>query len=294
MMDLTPADDRRHDLEPGEHEAFYFLFTSSDGKVHGFVRTLFDREAVLELVALHIGGRAWAHQRRSALLDGPAPATDGSGPSLKLTCLEPWQGWRCRFQGTVQELEGATTLQADLDLTYTATVEPASYRFGTYHQAQQDGGFSGRLRIGPETWTGELICYRDHSWGQRPMGAMVDWTIASAPGHFHVVVAEMEGQQVCLGRFTTPEGRFTPIHAPRIAALAEGWRIEDPESGFGAWHVQRLAPPLVAYLGSAGQEALRNEPRPGDLYRDEIGPALFTAPRGRKVVGFWEQARRLR
>ncbi len=248
---------------------------------------------MLELVALHIGGRAWAHQRRSALRDGQTPAADGSGPALKLTCLEPWQSWRCRFQGAVQELEGEATLQADLDLTYTATVEPARYRFGAYHQAQQDGRLSGRLRVGPETWTGELICYRDHSWGQRPMGAAVRWTIASGPGHFHVVVAEMEGQQVCLGRFKTPEGQFTPIRNPRIAALAEGWRIEDPGSGFGAWHVQRLAPPLLAYLGPAGQEALRHEPQPGDLYRDEIGPALFTAPRDRKVVGFWEQARRL-
>jgi hypothetical protein len=62
-MDLTVADDHRHNLEPGEHEAFYFLFTSSDGEAHGFVRTLFDRDAVLELVALHLGGHTWAHQQ---------------------------------------------------------------------------------------------------------------------------------------------------------------------------------------------------------------------------------------
>jgi hypothetical protein len=249
---------------------------------------------VLELVALHIDGRAWAHQRRAALPGGPAPATDASGRALKLTCLEPWRSWRCRFQTAVEDLVEEATLQANLDLTYTATVEPAGYRFGTYHQAQQDGWLSGRLHVGPETWTGELICYRDHSWGQRPMGAAAGWTIASAPGHFHVVVAEIESQQVCLGRFTAPDGQFTPVHAPRIAALDDGWCIEDLESGLGAWHAQRLAPPLVAYLGPAGQEALRNEPGPGDLYRDEIGPALFTAPHGRKLVGFWEQARRLK
>ena len=292
-MTLIPTDDHRHDLKPGEHEAFYFPFTSPDGKAHGFVRTLFDRDEVLELVALHVGGRAWAHQCRAALPSSPVPTADGSGPTLKLTCVEPWQAWHCHFEGMVQDLAGATTLQADLDLAYTATSEPAHYPYGPYQQAQQDGWLSGHLRVGTEAWGGELICYRDHSWGQRPMGTAAGWTIASAPGHFYVAIAEIEGQQVCLGWFATPDGQSAPVRAPRVAALDEGWRIEDPESGFGAWQVQRLAPPLVAYLGLAGQEALRDEPRPGDLYRDDIGPALFTAPHGREIVGFWDQARRL-
>jgi hypothetical protein len=294
MIALIAADDHRHELNPGEHEAFYFLFTSSDGKVHGFVRTLFDREAVLELVALHSGGRAWVHQRRAALPGGPAPAADASDPALKLTCVEPWQAWRCFFQGTVRGVVEETTLAADIDLAYAATNEPACYGFGPYHQAQQDGWLSGRLRVGTETRTGELLCYRDHSWGQRPMGAAVGWTIVSAPGHFYVVVADMGSQPMCFGRFTTPDGQFAPVRAPRIAALDDGWCIEDAEAGWGAWRMQRLAPPLVAYLGPAGQESLCDGPGPGDLYRDEIGPALFTAPGGREFVGFWDQASRLR
>jgi hypothetical protein len=61
----------------------------------------------------------------------------------------------------------------------------------------------------------------------------------------------------------------------------------------GSWHVQRLASPLVAYLGQAGQEAIRDEPQPDDLYRDDIGPALFASPQGEQVVGFLDQSRRL-
>ncbi|MGD1995030.1 MAG: hypothetical protein PVI59_17690, partial [Anaerolineae bacterium] len=125
------------------------------------------------------------------------------------------------------------------------------------------------------------------------MGAAAGWAIASAPGHFHVVVADMGSQQVCLGRFTTPDGQLAPVHSPRIVTSGEGWSIADPASELGTWFVHRLAPPLVAYLGPPGQEALRDEPRPGDLFRDEIGPARFTAPHGEKIVGFWEQARRL-
>lgn len=292
-MDLTAADDHRHNLKPGEHEAFYFLFTSSDGEAYGFVRTLFDRDAVLELVALHLGGHTWAHQRRAALAN-LEPATDASGPALKITCLEPWRAWHCLFQGTVRCMDAETALQANMDLTYAATNEPARYQYGPYHQAQQDGRLRGHLQVGTEPWAGELLCYRDHSWGQRPMGAAARWTIASAPDHFYVVVVEMEGQQLSFGRFTTPDGQYAPAHAPRIVASGEGWCIEDPEAGFAAWRMQRLAPPLVAYLGPAGQETLRDEPRPGDLYQDEIGPALFTAPNGRKIVGFWDQARRLK
>ena len=293
-MTVTAADDQRHKLAPGEHEAFYFPFTSPDGTAHGFVRTLFDRDAVLELVALHLGGRTWAHQQRAELPPPPVPAADGSGPLLKMTCIEPWRAWRCLFEGNVQSVDGGGSLQASLDLTYRATNGPACYRSGPYQQAQQDGWIEGHLHAGPESWAGRLVCYRDHSWGQRPMGAAAQWTIASAPGHFYVVVVEMGGQQVSFGRFIAPGGQFTPVRAPGIVASGEGWRIEDPEAGFTPRQAQRLAPPLVAYLGPAGQETLRDGPRPGDLYRDDIGPALFTAPDGSQIVGFVEQARRLK
>ena len=292
-MTLTAADDHRHELEPDEHEAFYFPFTSPDGTAHGFVRTLFARDAVLEMVALHVGDHAWAHQSRAMLSDGPAPPADASGPTLKMTCREPWQAWHCLFDGTVHSVGEGAPLPAKLDLTFAATNEPAVFGYGRYRQAQQDGRLDGHLQIGAETWTGELVCYRDHSWGQRPMGAAAHWTIASAPGHFYVVVIQMGGQQLSFGRITTPDGKSVPVRAPTIAAVDGGWRIEDPEAGLAAWQVRRPAPPLVAYLGVAGQETLRDEPIPGDLYRDDIGPVVFTAPHGDQLVGFLEQARRL-
>jgi hypothetical protein len=292
-MDLTAADDHRHDLKPGEHEAFYFLFASADGKLHGFVRTLFDQDATLELVALHAGDRTWAHQCRASLPPGSASPADASGPSLTMTCLEPWQAWHCRFQAPVVGVDDGALLEADLDLTYAATNGPARYGFGPYQQAQQDGQLSGHVRVGAESWAGELVCYRDHSWGQRPMGAAAHWTVACAPGHFYVVVIQMGDQQLSFGRLTTPDGKSVPVRAPTIAAVDGGWRVEDPEAGLVAWQVRRLAPPLVAYLGVAGQETLRDAPIPGDLYRDDIGPVVFTAPHGDQLVGFLEQARRL-
>jgi hypothetical protein len=60
-----------------------------------------------------------------------------------------------------------------------------------------------------------------------------------------------------------------------------------------AWRVKRQAPPLVAYLGGAGQEAIREAPRQGDLLRDEISPAVFTSPTGEQVMGLFDQAVRL-
>ena len=292
-MKPNAADDHRHTLEPDEHEAFYFLFTSPDGQTHGFVRTLFGRDAVLELVALHIGDHVWAHQMQSTLSGNPATPADASGPTLKMLCREPWQMWRCRFDGAVHSVGEGAPLPARLDLTFTAANEPALFGYGRYRQAQQDGRLDGHVQVGADTWAGEFVCYRDHSWGQRPMGAASLWTIASAPGHFYVVVVEMGGQQMSFGRVATPDGESTPVRAPQIAISDEGWRIEDPEAGLAAWQVRRLAPPIVAYLGQAGQEELRGTPQPGDLYEDKIGPAVFTARQGEKIVGFVEQARRL-
>jgi hypothetical protein len=294
MITLTTTDDYRHNLKPGEHEAFYFLFTSPDGQVHGFLRTLLDRDAVLELVALHFGGRTWVHQQRIALPAPPLPASDASGAALNVTCLEPWQGWQCRFQATLQEVGGGSALQAGLDLTFAATDEPACYGYGSYQQAQQDGWLTGHLSIGPQTWEGKLLCYRDHSWGQRPMGAASAWTIACLPGRFYVAVVEMGSQVLSIGRFFTSAGHFVPVRAPQISTAGEGWSIEDPQAGLARWLFQRLSPPLVAYLGLAGHEDLRDTPQPGDLYRDDIGPVQFTAPDGRKMIGFLEQARRLK
>lgn len=72
-MDLTAADDHRRDLEPGEHEALYFLFTSADGKAHGFVCTLFARDSVLERVTLRQTAyrlAAWHLARRVRTVPG--------------------------------------------------------------------------------------------------------------------------------------------------------------------------------------------------------------------------------
>jgi hypothetical protein len=293
-MALAPEEDHRHILEPGEHEAFYFPFTSPDGNVFGFMRTLFDQATVLEMMALHIGGRVWVHQQRTPLPDGQVTATDASGPSVTLTCRKPWQAWRCVFHSTARQVDGEKALPAKLDLEFAATGPPARYGYGPYQQAQQDGRLCGRLQVAAEKWMGELLCYRDHSWGQRPMGAAAAWTIASAPDYFYVVIVEMGDQQVYFGRITASDGKFIPVHTPQFAALGDGWELQDPDAGMRTWHVKRLASPLVFYLGPAGEEAIRDAPRPGDLYVDTLGPALFISPEGERIVGLVEQARRLK
>jgi hypothetical protein len=276
-----------------EHEAFYFLFSAPTGRVFGFLRVLFGHDSVLELFALRLGDHTWLHERRTMLPGDSRLSGDASGPVMTLTCQTPWQAWRCLFRAPLQEVGGESVLEADVDLTFTATNVPALYRFGSYHQAQQDGRLCGRLQIGTESCPGDLICYRDHSWGTRPMGAASGWTIASAPDHFYIVVVDMGEQQVHWGRFTRPEKDPTPVHSPQVTNVNEGWRIKDPEAGMETLDVQRLAPPLTAFLGTAGQETIRDAPRPEDLYSDCIGPALFLFPDGKQVAGFMDQARRL-
>jgi hypothetical protein len=191
-------------------------------------------------------------------------------------------------------VDGEKALPAKLDLEFAATGPPARYSYGPYQQAQQDGRLCGRLQVAAEKWMGELLCYRDHSWGQRPMGAAAAWTIASAPDYFYVVIVEMGDQQVYFGRITASDGKFIPVHTPQFAALGDGWELQDPDAGMRTWHVKRLASPLVFYLGPAGEEAIRDAPRPGDLYVDTLGPALFISPEGERIVGLVEQARRLK
>lgn len=288
---LIPTDDHRHDLKPGQHEAFYFLFSTSDGNLFGFLRTLFGPEDVLEMAIVRFGGRTWTYQHRS-----PAPPPtpgDASGPSVKMQCTAPWQSWVCSFQGAVQEVEGQATASAVLDLTFTAINEPALYRFGAYNQAQQDGRVVGRVRIGAEEWEGEMICFRDHSWGERPVGAAIRWTLASVPDRLYAVVVETKRGPAGFGRFRPSDGPFRPIALPKVTPLEEGCAIEDATAGTGKWTARRIAPPLVGYLGPAGQEAMRLTPQPGDLLRDELGPALFTSPDGERQIGFLEQAEAL-
>lgn len=288
---LLPTDDHRHDLRPGQHEAFYFLFGTSDGGLFGFLRTLFGPETVLEMTIIRLGRRTWAYQRRS-----PAPPRtpgDASGASVKMRCTAPWQSWVCSFQGTMQEIEGQAAMSAALDLTFTAINEPALYRFGAYNQAQQDGRVVGQVRIGTEEWNGEMICFRDHSWGERPVGAAVRWTLASVPDRLYAVVVETKRGPAGFGRFRPPDGPFRPVILPTVTPLDGAYAIEDPTAGTGRWIVRRIAPPLVGYLGPGGQEAMRTTPQPGDLLRDELGPALFITPEGEERIGFLEQAEAL-
>ncbi|MGB9775872.1 MAG: hypothetical protein ACPL7C_04890 [Anaerolineae bacterium] len=301
FFSLSPPEDFRHTLQPGEHEAFYFAFTSSDGAVFGLLRTLFGYDSVLEILVLSIQGTTWFHHSPGEV--GPRDADlDASGPWLRLRCSRPWEAWTCSFWGPVRNSAGQEAPLL-LQLEFHATTPPDRYTFGPYTQAQQDGRLRGRIGIGQTDLEGEWLCYRDHSWGVRPMGVAMGWTVAWVPERLYAVRVETPQGPAGFGRFVAPDGSWHPLRVPRVALLEtpsasqpQGfpwWRVEEPEGGLGPWTFTRIAEPLVGYLGPAGQEAFRPAPQPGDLLQDELGPARLISPQGELFTGFLEQARRL-
>ncbi len=290
---LSPEQDYRHTLQPGEHEAFYFLFTSPDGYITGGLRTLFGPDDVLEMMALKIGDQAWLQQQRVVLGAPPQPA-EASGPSLHLLCEKPWQQWHARFSGTPAMATGSVQM-LDLDLTFRATTPPARFQIGAYQQSQQDGRLTGTLKAGDDGWEGELICYRDHSWGQRSAGNAPGWMIIDIPEHLYAfIIGDMRRQLFAVGRVVTESGELRSVVAPRVREVQNGWTVADPKAGVAPWSFTRLTPAGVSYLGKPGKEAARSTSEEGDLYKDEIGPAVFTASSGEKVVGFWDKATRIK
>ncbi len=288
---LSPYEDARHALRPGEHEAFYFAFTAPEGAVFGLLRTLFGHDSVLEILVLHAEGTVWLHH--SAAMPGPERADlDASGPRLQLRCLHPWEAWNCSFSGPVRSPTGQEAPLL-LQMEFRATTSPGRYTFGPYTQAQQDGRLRGRIQVGDLDLTGEWLCYRDHSWGVRPMGVALGWTVAWVPERLYAVRVETPQGPAGFGCFFTADGVAHSLHRPEITAVPGGWRVEEREAGLEPWTFARIAEPLVGYLGPAGHEAFRTIPQPGDLLRDELGPARFISPTGEPFTGFLEQARRL-
>lgn len=291
---LAPEEDHRHTLRPEEHEAFYFLFTSSDGHVSGGLRTLFGPHEVLEMVGLRMGDGAWMHQQRVPLTSTDQADHDASGPSLKLHCLEPWQRWQARFSGRPLTIEGKAE-EVQLDLTFRATTPAARFRLGAYQQSQQDGRLSGTIRTPSQRWEGELVGYRDHSWGQRGAGDIPGWMILDIPEHLYAfLIGDLRRQPFGVGRITTAEGGARSVVRPRVTQLAPGrWQIEDRRAGFPPWTFEWIGEPGISYLGPPGEEAVRSAPAEGDLFKDRIGPARFTSPTGKQVIGFWDLATRI-
>ncbi len=291
LSSLSPHEDARHSLRPGEHEAFYFAFTAPDGSVFGLLRTLFGHDSVLEILVLYADGVTWFHQfvagRREDI-----PDRDASGPVLQMQCRRPWEAWGCSFCGPVRDGSGRET-PLFLQLEFAATTLPDRYTFGPYTQAQQDGRLRGRIRVGDRDLSGEWLCYRDHSWGVRPMGVALGWTVAWVPERLYAVRVETPQGPAGFGRFFTVDGMAHPLHLPEVTARSDGWQVEEREVGLEPWTFARIGKPLVGYLGPAGHEAFRSTPQPGDLLRDELGPARCISPEGESFTGFLEQARRL-
>ncbi len=294
MLSVLDFDDFRHPLEPTQHEAFYFQFASSDGQTFGFLRTLFGYSTVLEIVAVQAAGSTWVFQRGTPLSGGFGASYDASGSTLRLICLESWVAWRCVFNDQVTNVASNATTSLSLDFQFQATGPATRYRIGPYQQAQQDGRMKGSLTLNGQTYPTEYVCSRDRSWGERQMNLADDWLVASVPQHLYLALIHADHGQMHIGHYFSAPDQRTALTAPIMSVYGHLLNFQDHAAGLGSWEVERVVQPFVVYLGPPGREAIRNQPRPGDLYRDELGPAMYTAPDGRKVLGFLELARRLR
>ena len=293
-LNLQPQEDQRHELTAGEYEAFYFCFTAPDVSLFGWMRLLFGVDRVLEMVVLRAGETTWVHQEIFPCEPSVAEDARPAGRFLSLTCDAPWERWQLRFAApAVSPAKRGAPAAIHAALTFHASNPPARYRFGLYQQGEQEGRLEGAVQIGTRRWEGPLLCYRDHSWGQRPMGAAANWDALVLPDHFYLAAVQTHTGPFYMGRVATDGGKFRPAGRPTLSQVDDLWRFEDAEAGLAPLTVRRPAPPIVVYLGPAGHETVRDVAQPDDLLRDELGPALFTTADGTERLGFWERARAL-
>jgi len=287
---LPPRDDYRHVLQPGEHEAVYFVFTTPTGDAFGIARALFSHDAVLEMATVRAGGRTWVFQQRQPWPAITQPDPDASGPTVRLHCEEPWARWQIGFDSPVHATDSADVLPLTLAFDFHATCPPAGHRFGpAYYQAEQGGRLTGALTLGAQTWTGDWPCIRDHTWGRRPMTLVDGCQVVAIPGRLHLVLVQTPDGLTFFGRAINAAGDVHPLVAPQLTATDSGWRVTDPALGALVWDFHRLSAPLIWHLGRAGVESVRDAPQPGDLLREETGPARFTANTGETCTGFFDQ-----
>ncbi len=292
-FDLRPQEDWLHPLKPPQYEAFYFVFTSLDGRRFGSLRFLIGTEQVLELVAVADEGQHWGLHHRFPRSDLRVEGEKLRGPHLWMRRLEPWQRWEVGFEGTLHNAEDGRPRHLSMQATFEAEGPAARYRLGAYQQAEQEGWMEGTLRLGDADGLARCRFYRDHSWGVRDLGAVPNgWKVATAPGHFYLVYIDF-GRPIVFGRLETAEGP-RPLNRAEVRELEEGIvHYRFPEYGVEA-KSQRIAEPMTAYLGRAGEEAFRRHPQEGDLLRDQLGPAIYTfGPGKEKITGFLEEARKL-
>lgn len=289
---LAAQEDYRHTLNPGEHEAFHFLFTTPDGALFGYARLLFGHAEVLEMLALRLGADTWVAQQRVPV----PPPPDIAGNFLRLACVQPWQHWHLHFTGQATAVETGETRALTFAAEFQATNPPTRYRFGpSYQQVMQDGEFHAHLTLDAQQWAGIWSGARDHTWGQRPMRAVRNCAVVTIPRRLYTVMVDTDMQPPCFGHWIDAKGQFTPVNAPQLTATTSGWTLEDVGGDVavgdvavasGVWTLRRLAEPLRTYYGIAGQEEVRTSARAGDLLQDEISPALCTAPDGENFIGF--------
>lgn len=291
--DVPPREDYSHTLAPGEHEAFYFCFTTPDASCFGWLRLLVGGDQALEMLVLRSAGRTWVHQRRAPFQPLTQPVSTLQAGKLSMRCVEPWQRWELAFDGDVAAVEESATLPLRLKLSYRATSAPTGYRYGLYYQVQADGRIAGALRLGDQALETPALCYRDHSWGQRQMGIVSGYDVLVIPERFYGGIIRLTPGPFAMGRVIAADGALIPVHQPIFSADGDGGWVEDPQAGLNRWTVRRLVKPVAVFLGPAGFEEVRNVARPGDLMRDELGPAVFTSAEGVMLTGFWEHGKEL-
>ncbi len=293
LFNLRPAEDAPHPLALGEHEAFYFATFSRDGKDSIIVRLLFGADELLELAGVAIQGQQWVYQRHIPRTAATIQETSVAGQHLTMSCQRPWERWDITFEGPLTNVETGAQSALSLKAHFKASTQAARYGVGNYQQGEQEGEFTGTMRLGEIERQLDFLAYRDHSWGVRMGGSPESWKVSTIPGHIYAIYLKAYGREGVLGRIETENGPQA-LHALEIEEEnAQVVHFYAPEYDV-RWTSRRISAPWKVYLGAGGQETISAHQNEGDFMVDLLGPTMYTlTQRGQKshLPGFLEEAR---
>ena len=171
-------------------ESYYFNFVDPDSGIGMFTRMGFRPgngwADALHAIYLDEHRVAFTYGRRTIEKDLSQYDGDLAAGDLTLTCVEPHQSWRIRYDGPAQNIADAdvlltrrkerpdgwfTAAHLTMDLTFECLTEPHYAASGERGHFEQSGRVTGTIRLDDEQWTVGGYGVRDKSWGPRDWGA---------------------------------------------------------------------------------------------------------------------------